>query len=144
MGQADSAITDPRVERSWGGGACPEQHWGYLKDARCFYLRMRHGWATLQLGPAGLDPNVDLPLVNPLWNNEDFSAALATGETYPHPFFAEPRPGLSVYPGEADGDAGFFYTPEDRNQTFSTLLDEILAIETAEDGTGTGWCAPSP
>ena len=142
MGQAPSTVTDPRVERSWGGGACPEQHWGHLKDGRCFYLRMRHGWATLQLGPAGLDPNVDLPLVNPLWNTADFDAALAAGKEYPHSFFAEPRPGLNVYPEDPDGEwAGFFYTPEDRDRAFTTLLDEIEAVE---GGTGTGWCAPSP
>lgn len=144
FGQQESTITDPRIERSWGGGACPEQHWGHLKDGRCFYLRMRHGVATLQLGPAGLDPNVDLPLRNPLYISADADAAFAAGEVYDQPFFAEPRPGMSVYPDDPDGDwAGFFYTKEDRERVFTSLLDDILAIEAA-GGTGTGWCAPSP
>lgn len=140
MGQQESTLTDPRIERSWGGGACPEQHWGHLKDGRCFYLRMRHGVATLVLGAAGLDPNVDLPQVNPLWVREEFDAAIEAGVDPPHEFFLGPRPALEVYPDDPDGDwAGYFFTREDRERTFSTLLDEILA-----EPTSTGWCAPSP
>lgn len=130
-------ITDPRVERSWGGGMMPEQHWGYLKDGQCFYLRLRHSYASLQLGPKGLDPNTDLPIVNPEWEREEFEAALDAGEAYPHSFWLQPRPEIEVYP---DGDwVGNFRTDEDLQRTFTTLLDMILA-----DPTSTGWCAPSP
>ena len=137
MGQAASTITDPRVERSWGGGACPEQHWGYLTDGRCFYLRLRHSHASLQLGPKGLDPNEDLPLINPEWSNEEFDAALAAGEVYSKSFWMQPRPEINVYP--EDDWFGNFRTEEDLQGTFTMLLDQIL-----EAPTGAGWCAPSP
>lgn len=132
-----TTIADPRVERSWGGGAMPEQHWGYLKDGRCFYLRLRRSWASLQLGDVGLDPNVDLPLVNPAFKMQEFNAVLLSGGEYPVPFWLQPRPEVEVYPN--DEWVGTFRTDEDRQRTFTTLLDMIL-----NEPTGTGWCAPSP
>ena len=118
-------ITDPRVKEAWGGGLCPEQHWGYLRDERPFYLRLRHAVATLQLGCPGQDPEKDLPMVNPQWNREDFEAACEAGEPYPHSFWLDPRPGVVVYPDESW--IGSFASDEDLQRTFTMLLDEIEA-----------------
>jgi hypothetical protein len=122
-------ITDPRVKESWGGGMCPEQHWGRLQDGRGFYFRMRHACASLCLCSPEQDPVVDLPMVNPEWNKEDFDAAYVAGTGYPHRFFLDPRPDVEVYPD--DSWIGSFKTDEDRQRTFTTLLDEILQVDDA-------------
>jgi len=119
----EQTITDHRVEASYGGGICPEQHWGILTDGRSFYYRMRHGSASLCLGPVGSDPGKDLPAVNPDWVRADFDAAYDAGKEYPHSFFLGPRPYLEVYPD--DPLVGWFETDEDRQDTFTKLLNEI-------------------
>lgn len=117
-------ITDGRVSESWGGGLCPEQHWGVLLDGQTFYFRMRHATATLCLGPIGSDPNTDLPMVNPAFVMEDFDAAYIAGVEYPHTFFLGPRPDVVVYPD--DEWIGCFETDEDRQRTFTLLLNELV------------------
>jgi hypothetical protein len=120
---SENSIKDPRVAVAYGGGMCPEQHYGHLLDGRPFYLRLRSSWAELQVGPPG-SKEEDLPLTNPLWVRDDFEAALAAGEEYPHSFWLQPRPSIQVYPIEEIG--GSFRTDEDLQETFTKLLDMAL------------------
>jgi hypothetical protein len=53
------SILSLAVAHSDGGGTCPEQHWGWLINGEEFYLRYRHGQASLHVGPEDCDwPNL--------------------------------------------------------------------------------------
>lgn len=137
MSDRGPTIADPRTFTSYGGGACPEQHWGYLRDGRPFYFRMRSATASLCVGPIDVRPD-DLPLINPKFNMAEHKAAFMAGLDYGETFFLGPRPEAVVYPD--DPLVGWFQSDEDRQRVFTTLLDQLLE----PSGTGTGWCAPSP
>ncbi len=120
---ARNTILHPLVTESWGGGAMPEQHWGYLLDHRPFYLRLRHNYASLCLGGEH-DKAEDLPLINPEFDSEAHQEAFLAGRPYEHSFFLGPRPDVEVYPGE--DSVGWFRTPDDRADTFAKLLNQLL------------------
>ena len=94
-------LADPRVAESHGGGACPEQHEGVLTTGEHFYFRYRHGWASLTLGDR---PGVYGPPTRYV-NSPGFIA----------------EQGMEV----GDGLQGIFDDDEQRNSTFSTLLDRL-------------------
>lgn len=112
------SIVHPRVVQSDGGGVCPEQHYGVLADGRSFYLRYRHGSASLQVldRPPGV---YDLPVVNPFFDREACNAAAAAGVEYTGPpFWAEPTVWVSV----SEEDDGYFQDGAEKLDTFSQLL----------------------
>lgn len=113
-------IRHPEVVESSGGGACPEQHWGTLRDGRVFYLRIRHGVARLHVGPPGTRHG-DMPLVNPNWNREAFEAAYEAGEPYAETYFAQP---IGYFEITAE-DNGWFEDQEERDRVFDILLEQI-------------------
>lgn len=111
------SIQDPRAVFSYGGGMCPEQHWGRLADGRTFYFRFRGGWSELRVGP-WWTPEEEMCQLNPLfeWAQMD--------EGLPYKFFAGPTGGVDVC-GADDPYRGWFQDEEERQRTFTSCLDQI-------------------
>lgn len=93
------SILSLAVAYSHGGGTCPEQHWGLLVTGEEFYLRYRHGDASLHVGPEDCD-----------WPN------------LPGYGWGVCRAGIEVSADEYEGD---FPSPKLRNDTFETLLARL-------------------
>lgn len=106
MGNMSSLrLTDPRVAESKGGGACPEQHEGRLTTGEYFYFRYRSGWASVTLGRT---PGVYGPPFRGVESPPERDGFIA-------------EEGMNV----GDGLQGIFDDDEQRNSTFSTLLDRL-------------------
>ncbi len=121
-------IDHPQVAESHGGGACPEQHWGVLADGRVFYFRMRHGWASLCLGPDWYEAGA-LPVMDP---RVDYDAWMVLAAASPPDaelpsLWLGPRSGVGV----SDEDDGWFPGTEDqtpaeqRAEAFGKCLDQV-------------------
>lgn len=119
------SIQDPRAVFSYGGGMCPEQHWGRLADGRTFYFRFRGGGAELRVGP-WWTPDEKLPMSNPLFDWELFNQSLKGEAEYalPYIFFAGPIGAVNVC-YEDDPYRGWFKNDEERQRTFTRCLDDV-------------------
>lgn len=117
-GSGTPSINHRRIRFSTGGGLDPEQHYGVLIDGRFFYLRYRHGRASLQVlhRPTG---RFDLPVANKHYDAEAARAAADAGEPYLGPPFRE-QPCVYVKVSEADN--GWFQDPEELSDTFDKCL----------------------
>lgn len=104
------SISHITVVHSTGGGTCPEQHWGWLITGEEFYLRYRHGQASLHIGPHDCD-----------WPNlPDYGWGLC-------------RAGMQVSDDEYEGD---FRSERELVETFEVLLAELRPgwlLQTARD-----------
>lgn len=121
-------LTDSRIDHTkdlFGGGICPVQATGFLVDGRPFYFRFRSGYASLQVEPVG---SKNLPNRNPEWNSQDYDRANSLQEEYPIPYWAGVRADLDIC-SKDDPYRGYFFTEDEKNNTFAALLNMILEAE---------------